>query len=143
MKNTILTIFITLLSLISNSQIITIVIDSVQNYTRPIGKDVFVSSNLNEITYTSFGDLSGDDMVLQYNLDTKEYSVDGKFYKISKIKKTDIVFDLVLNENGFECFAKLAVTETDKFVYVFEYEKDGIMDGFFWIGDKEYVYVKK
>lgn len=139
MKRAILTITFILLSIISNSQIITIVIDSVQNYTRPVGKDVFASRDSNEITYTSFGDLSGDDMVLRYNLDTKQYSVDGKFYKISKVNKTDMVFDLVLNENGFNCFTKLAVTETDKFVYVFEYEKNGIMDGFFWVGKTVYV----
>jgi hypothetical protein len=139
MKNTILTITFILLSLISNSQIITIVIDSVQNYTRPVGKDVFSSRDSNEITYTSFGDLLGDDMVLQYNLDTKEYSVDGQFYKISKVNKTDMAFDLVLSENGFNCFAKLSLTEDHKFVYVFEYEKNGIMDGFFWVGKEVYV----
>ncbi len=139
MKCTIVTITFILVSFISNSQVITIVIDSVQNYTRPVGKDVFASRDSNEITYTSFGDLSGDDMVLRFNLDTKQYSVDGEFYKISKVNKTDMAFDLVLNENGFNCFAKLALTETDKFVYVFEYEKNGIMDGFFWVGKTVYV----
>ena len=144
MKNTILTIFITLLSLISNSQVISFYIDTVHNFTHPIGMDAleaFKKDSLN-LTTTAISDKGPIKIITDLN--NKKVIFDGNEIKILNIEKTNLLYSIVINDNDWVCYEKLARTEDEQqFIFIFEFELNGIMDGFIWIGNKEDVYVTK
>ena len=136
MKNTILTITFILLSIISNSQVVTFEVDTVRNFTHPIGVDVLEANqnNLLNIGHKAISDNPSVKMVIDLN--NMQYFVDNKRFQIISVNKTDLLFDITTNEDGFICHMQLAETSDNKFVYIFEYETNGIMDGFAWVGDE-------
>ena len=135
MKNIILTITFILLSFISNSQLVIFEVDTVQNFTHPIGVDVLESnrSNVLNIGHKVVSDNQSVKMVI--DLTHMRYFVDNKEFKILSINQSDLLFDITTNEDGFICHMQLGETYDGKFVYIFEYETNGIMDGFAWVGD--------
>lgn len=136
MKNTILTITFILLSIISNSQVVTFEVDTVRNFTHPIGVNVLEANqnNLLNIGHKAISDNPSVKMVIDLN--NMQYFVDNKRFQIISVNKTDLLFDITTNEDGFICHMQLAETSDNKFVYIFEYETNGIMDGFAWVGDE-------
>lgn len=136
MKNTIFTITFILLSIILNSQVVTFEVDTVRNFTHPIGVDVLEANqnNLLNIGHKAISDNPSVKMVIDLN--NMQYFVDNKRFQIISVNKTDLLFDITTNEDGFICHMQLAETSDNKFVYIFEYETNGIMDGFAWVGDE-------
>ncbi|MFM7813773.1 MAG: hypothetical protein ACKO66_04585 [Flavobacteriales bacterium] len=136
MKNTMLTFTLILLSFISNSQVVYFEVDTVQNFTHPVGMDV-LEANADDVLHIGHRAVSDHPSIkMKVDLNNMEYFVGNKKFEIIRINQTDLLFDITTNEDGFICHMQLAQTSDNQFVYIFEYETDGIMDGFAWVGDE-------
>lgn len=135
MKNTILTITFLFLTLISNSQIFIFEVDTVENFTHPVGIDVLQANQDNLLDIGSTVVPNNHSVKMVIDLYHMRYFVDNKEFKIISKKDTGLLFDITTNEDGFTCHMQLAGTSDKKFVYIFEYETNGIVDGFAWVGD--------
>ena len=95
-----------------------------------------------DLTTTSVSDKGPIKMVTDLN--NKKVIFNGFEDEILTIEKSDFLYSITVSDNDWICYEKLARTEDEKkFIYIFEFEINGIMDGFIWLGDKEDVYVKK
>jgi hypothetical protein len=144
MKTIIVTIAFIVSSITCSSQVISFYIDTVYNFIHPIGMDAieaFKKDSLN-VTTSSISDKGPIKMVTDLN--NKKVIFNGFEDKILTIEKTNLLYSITVNDNDWVCYEKLARTEDEsQFIYIFEFEIDGMMDGFIWIGDKEDVYITK
>jgi hypothetical protein len=122
MKNTILTIFITLLSLISNSQVITVSTKGLQVYFRPKNMTLSECQEKNLVEHKYFG--NGDCLYI-FDLNKKVFTLKPQYtnwessFKIIEIRKNDNVIDLT-TEDG-TTYLITDNTEYNEEIFLIEY----------------------
>ena len=122
MKTLILTIFITLLSLISNSQIITVSTKGLQVYFRPKNMTLSECQEKNLVEHKYFG--NGDCLYI-FDLNKKIFTLKPQYtnwessFKIIEIRKNDNVIDLT-TEDG-TTYLITDNTEYNEEIFLIEY----------------------
>ena len=122
MKNAILTIFITLLSLISNSQVITVATKGLQVYFRPKNMTLSECQEKNLIDHKYFG--NGDCLYI-FDLNKKVFTLKPQYvnwesnFKITEIRKNDNIIDLTTEDGA--TYLITDKTEYNEEIFLIEY----------------------
>ena len=133
MKNTIFTLIVTLISLVVNSQVISVHVTGLQLYTRPNNETINESKNNNSVVYTKFQVIDAE---YTFDLDN------SKFYQKDNIDNSIWVGDItgVNNNNnnlidvsvGDATYKLISSKDNDSKseVFIIEYNTLGHKEGF-------------
>ena len=130
MKNTILTIALVFLSFISNSQVITVNLDTIQYFEHSALLSTPQAIRSGKLVYKDLYEHKPN-LVLTFDLDNMNESFCGYTFDIIKVNKSNNIIDIVVSENGVECLAVLGETDEGGDMYIFEYRDGDLMKGFF------------
>lgn len=132
MKNTIFTLIVTLISLVVNSQVISVNVKGLQLYTRPNNETINESKNNNSVVYTKFQVIDAE-----YTFDLNN----SKFYQKDNIDNSIWVGDItnVIHNNniidvsvGDATYKLISSKDNDSNsdVFIIEYDTLGHKEGF-------------
>jgi hypothetical protein len=132
MKNTIFTLIVTLISLVVNSQVISVNVKGFQLYTRPNNETINESKNNNSVVYTKFQVIDAE-----YTFDLNN----SKFYQKDNIDNSIWVGDItgvIYNNNiidvsvGDATYKLISSKDNDSKsdVFIIEYNTLGHKEGF-------------
>jgi hypothetical protein len=130
MKNTILTAALVLLSFISNSQVITVHLDTTQYFEHSALLSTPQAIRSGKLVYKDLYEHKPN-LILTFDLDNMNESFCGYTFDIIKVNKNNNIIDIVVSENGVECLAVLGETDEGGDMYIFEYRDGDLMKGFF------------
>lgn len=130
MKNTILTITFIILSFISNSQVITVKLDTTQFFEHSSLISTTRALELGKLVYTDLYEHKNK-LVVTYDLGKKIESCEGSQYKIIKINQSTNIIDVVVQEDSQESLVVLGKTDEGNIIYIIEYREGDLIKGFF------------
>lgn len=130
MKNTVLTITLILLSFISNSQVITVKIDTTQYFEHSALISTPQAIETNKLVYTKLYEHK-EKFVVTFDLNNMTESFGNYVFDITKSNKSNNIIDVVANENGQDVLVVLGETEEGGVMYIMEYRDGDLIKGFF------------
>jgi hypothetical protein len=130
MKNTILTIALVFLSFISNSQVITVNLDTIQYFEHSALLSTPQAIRSGKLVYRDLYEHKPN-LVLTFDLNNMNESFSGYTFDIIKVNKSNNIIDIVVSENGYDCLVVLGETHEGGNMYIFEYKEGDLIKGFF------------
>jgi hypothetical protein len=130
MKNTILTIALVFLSFISNSQVITVNLDTIQYFEHSALLSTPQAIRSGKLVYKDLYEHKPN-FVLTFDLNNMSESFSGYTFDIIKVNKSNNIIDIVVSENGYDCLVVLGETHEGGNMYIFEYKEGDLIKGFF------------
>ena len=130
MKNTILTIALVFLNSISNSQVITVNLDTTQYFEHSALLSTPQAIRSGKLVYKDLYEHKPN-LVLTFDLNNMIESFSGYTFDIIKVNESNNIIDVVVSENGVECLAVLGETHEGGNMYIFEYREGDLIKGFF------------
>ncbi|MFM7104544.1 MAG: hypothetical protein ACKOW8_03410 [Flavobacteriales bacterium] len=144
MKPIIVSLLMVLISTHLNSQVISFYIDTVHNFTHPVGMDALEAFRNNKLDIVTSSISDKGPIQLITDLNNKKVIFNGYEDPIVSVEESNLLYSIKVNDNDWICNEYLARTEDEKqFIYIFEFEINGLMDGFIWVGDKSDVCITK
>lgn len=135
MKNIIISTLLTLLSHISNSQVITVYIDTAQFFEHSILLSTPQAIKSDKLVYLKLYE-NKPNYVVKFDLNNKVESHDGFNSEIIQINQGTNILDVAVNEGPRISLTVLGETEEGGIMYIYEYKDGDLMKGFFSLDPK-------
>ena len=130
MKSTILTITFILLSFISNSQVITVYLDTCQYFEHSVLMSTPQAIRSGKLVYKTLYE-NKPNYVVKFDLNNKIETHSGFDCEIIKINPSSNILDVEVNEGPRMSLTVLGETEEGGVMYIYEYRDGDLMKGFF------------
>jgi hypothetical protein len=130
MKNTILTISFVLLSFISNSQVVTVYLDTTQFFEHSALISTPQAIESGELIYKKLYEHKPN-FVVKYDIDRKVECHSGLENQIIEVNTSTNILDVVVQQGKQISLIVLGETEEGGIMYIFEYLEGDVMKGFF------------
>lgn len=130
MKNTILIVTFILLSFISNSQVITVKIDTTQYFEHSALISTPQAIESGKLIYTELYEHKPN-FVMTFDFNNMTESFGDYVFNIIKVNKSTNIVDIVTNENGQDILVVLGKTEEGGIMYIMEYRDGDLIKGYF------------
>jgi hypothetical protein len=139
MKNTILTIALVFLSIISKSQVITVKLDTTQFFSHDIDISTPYARDNDLISYDSLFHFPSK-LVYKFNINNETLTLRGKEYTITEVNESSNILDVEL-ESECPCMAILGQTTDDRMIFLVECKNKEKIFGLYCL-DPEYDVIK-
>ena len=130
MKSTILTIALVLLSFISNSQVITVYLDTCQFFEHSVLMSTPQAIKSGKLVYKTLHE-NKPNYVVKFDLNNKIETHSGFDCEIIKINPSNNILDVVVDEGPRISLTVFGETEEGGIMYIYEYKEGDLMKGFF------------
>jgi len=130
MKSTILTITLVLLSFISNSQVITVYLDTCQFFEHSVLMSTPQAIKSGKLVYKTLHE-NKPNYVVKFDLNNKIETHSGFDCEIIKINPSNNILDVVVDEGPRISLTVFGETEEGGIMYIYEYKEGDLMKGFF------------
>ena len=140
MKNLFLSLVLVMVSLVSNSQVITVTVTTIQKFNHSSDISTIQAMELDVIEYPKY--VVGNNVYV-FDLDKRTMSHNGKKpLIISEINKSENVLDCIVLDNGLPILFVMGETSNNETQFLMEWFKDDKIVGYFSM-NSDFSYVKK
>jgi hypothetical protein len=130
MKKVILFVFLVLTTILSNSQVITVKLDTTQFFEHSALISTPQAIESNKLIYTVLYEHKPN-FVVKFDLNNKIESYSGFDNQIIKINDSTNIIDVIVKEGKQESLIVLGKTDEGNIMYIFEYRDGDLIKGFF------------
>jgi len=134
MKSTILTITFILLSFISNSQVITVYLDTCQFFEHSLNISTTDARDNGTIVYNSYLYFP-QKLVYTFDLDNESLTFKGEEYPITDVTKSSNILDVQVYDEC-PCMSILGETTDNQMIFLLECKGEDKIFGFFSLNPK-------
>jgi hypothetical protein len=132
MKNTILTIALVFLSFISNSQVITVYLDTCQFFEHSALMSTPKAIESGQLVYKKLYE-NKPNFVVKFDLNRQIETYKDYDFSIITVNPSTNIVDVVVKENDLTSLIVLGETEEGNIMYIYEYRDGDLIKGFFSI----------
>lgn len=130
MKKAILFGFFVLTTILSNSQIVTVKLDTTQYFEHSALISTPQAIELGKLVYTELYEHKPN-FVMTFNFNNMTESFSDYVFNITKVNESTNIIDIVADEDGQDVLVVLGKTEEGGIMYIMEYRDGDLIKGYF------------